>query len=295
MKFFSSDISFLYSVVSQVAETIDGPRSVDKLCTLAESLALLKESIRAEVDEKRTELSDGLPKDDDQAGELDDQAESEGKGLGLVDELERLTVVLLASIATKSEGMLASFSPDNMRRLVSVYTLLPFEADSLIRAMESEVESRKALLLSLPEVSIDNMLKDAMSSSDAVKKELFTKTDSSRFAAIKNGIVSMFLSNEDSEPEESTLEEELALMIEKSINSTILAASTIQKLGNLTGTSFDSLGEQALEGQLFELGQCEELIASYRRIEFSTGAIKSRYDKERRRVISKRVLSRLLP
>mmetsp|Transcript_10800 Transcript_10800/g.16492 ORF Transcript_10800/g.16492 Transcript_10800/m.16492 type:complete len:94 (-) Transcript_10800:185-466(-) len=43
-----------------------------------------------------------------------------------------------------------------------------------------------------------------------------------------------------------------------------------------------------------ELGRCIELISSYHRIEFKTGARRSRYDEKRRSGIRKRVLSRLL-
>ena len=49
------------------------------------------------------------------------------------------------------------------------------------------------------------------------------------------------------------------------------------------------------EGTAFELGRCQELVASYRRIDFATGTRQSRYDKDRRKEIAKRALSRLFP
>jgi hypothetical protein len=57
----------------------------------------------------------------------------------------------------------------------------------------------------------------------------------------------------------------------------------------------DSLLASLHEDAAFELGRAIELIENYKRIEFSTGRRRSRYDSERRKEIAKRVLSRLIP
>ena len=84
-------------------------------------------------------------------------------------------------------------------------------------------------------------------------------------------------------------------MIRESTAIASKAADRAEELRSASGVSLDSLVQNLKQGSAFELGRCNELIENYRRVEFSTGKQRSRYDRERTKDIAKRVLSRLLP
>ena len=91
------------------------------------------------------------------------------------------------------------------------------------------------------------------------------------------------------------MSEELASLIQRAAAQTSKAKRRVDALGKGARFSIDDVVEDVDQSVALELGRCQELVESYRRIEFSTGTQRSRYDKERRKDISKRVLSRLSP
>ena len=134
----------------------------------------------------------------------------------------------------------------------------------------------------------------------SVNTTLFGDENSdSPFSAIKNGIRSFFQGSEGSEDaekkDENNLTDELISLIQESTASASNAANRAEKLRLSSGVSLDSMLQDLKLGTGFELGRCNELIENYRRIEFSTGEQRSRYDRERTKDVAKRVLSRLLP
>ncbi|KAL3913357.1 MAG: hypothetical protein SGARI_000695 [Bacillariaceae sp.] len=151
--------------------------------------------------------------------------------------------------------------------------------------------------------TLDRLLRDADKKASIVRSTLYEEADKSFLDNIKTGFMSLFGSTSDDESgtEETDIDEkdvdmteEIAGMIQASIESTSAAASRAQSeevvLQVRVGNVLDSLREDVS----FELGRALELIENYDRIEFSTGKRRSRYDSERRKEIAKRVLGRLL-
>jgi len=319
MKFLSSDPIFLLKVLNEVVSKAGAVDTSADLCNLAESVATLKEALKvgpskksAKEATKTDESSDKTDEDGFQdSGSLEDNnvdsnptfreetstpidSDSINKELGLACDK------LLLSIANQAMNVAEKLTAGDIRRLLVVYSLLPFQADDLLHRLEEEVSNRLSDLETLPSKSFEAFMARAQSSSKALNSTLFEEETSSRFGSIKKNLLSMFRSTDGGESNEENLEEnnlteELASMINASISSTSMAAQRAHQVYATSRVSFDSIIHGIDAGSSFELGRCEELIANYRRIEFSTGTRRSRYDKERRKDIAKRVLSRLLP
>ena len=167
----------------------------------------------------------------------------------------------------------------------------------MINNLSEEVEHRLSHLQRSPDGSFESLLKNTRSKTISVNTTLFGDEGSdSPFSIIKNGILSFFHAADDSEKkEENNLTDELASMIRESTAIASKAADRAEELRSASGVSLDSLVQNLKQGSAFELGRCNELIENYRRVEFSTGKQRSRYDRERTKDIAKRVLSRLLP
>lgn len=308
MKYFQSDSEFLHQVLNVVDSKAGDVKSVEDLCFLAETLALLKEALKAgdekisdskptkpETDELFTndeETASATPESDNDMGALEQQ------DVSVEDSMILLCDGLLASMAEQAKSEVSSASALELQRLLSVYSLLPFQADVLVDTIEAEVNARLPKSGNQPMIMVEDLLHQAREKSEFVQKELFQDEESSGMrAALKNGIMSLFRSVESADGNESsdTLPKEIASMIQDSITTTVEASSALQQMQESLHVSIDSIGQRNSEGTYFELGRCQELIANYRRVEFSTGTRRSRYDEEGRKIVSKRVLSRLLP
>lgn len=314
MKFSSSDQMLLLLVLKEVQTKVTNLQSVAELCSLAETLALLKDTLQpndlasgtgaeTSTDEKAKDETDGKESLSETTQELSSQDEESVIPVdhsAIDEEMKRACNELLVSIADRAKAMTAKLTAQDIRRLLAVYSLLPFQADDLINHLEEEISKRLSYLEGSASGSLENWLKRAKYKSDSVNSMLFEDTESSRFDCIKNGIMSLFRASDvnesvDEEGGENGLPEELATMIQESIALTSKAANRAEGMRNALRVSLDSILNGLNEGSSFELGRCQELIENYRRVEFSTGTLRSRYDKERRKDIAKRVLSRLLP
>eukprot|EP00980_Cylindrotheca_fusiformis_P007972 scaffold1697_cov120-Cylindrotheca_fusiformis.AAC.54 len=317
MNFLSSDKPFLLLVLEQIQEKAKNLKSGSQLCSLAESLGALKEglkpgktsdnskTLRPETVENSnldSETTDGTD------SELTNPKKTSGGDSGLtMDECvieKRLLdscVCALEIVGKRARDTLGSLKADEIRRLLVVYSLLPCRNDELIDDIAEEVKKRQLHLQQSPKGSIETILSSAKSSALSVNTTVFGDANSeSRFDSIKNGILAFFSTSEgDESPGETRdpdkLTEELTSSIQQSTATTSTAANSVKNLHVASGISMDSVFQNIQKGTAFELGRCVELIENYRRIEFSTGTLRSRYDKERRKEIAKRVLGRLLP
>lgn len=304
----------LLLVLKEVQTKVTNLKSVAELCSLAETLALLKDALQpndlasdtgaeTSIDKKAKDETDGKQSLSETTQELSSQDEESVIPVdhsAIDEEMKYACNELLVSVADQAKEMTAKLTAQDIRRLLAVYSLLPFQADDLINHLEEEVSKRLSYLEGSASGSLENWLKRAKYKSDSVNSILFEDTESSRFDHIKNGIMSLFRASDvnesaDEKGGENGLPEELATMIQESIALTSKAANRAEVMRNALRVSLDSILNGLNEGSSFELGRCQELIENYRRVEFSTGTLRSRYDKERRKDIAKRVLSRLLP
>lgn len=307
MKYFQNDPTYLLNVLETISVKAPNFETVEEMCSVGETLALLKEALKlgesATADPLKKKKPPNEAAEEEHSTSADDgqnktsRAAVECKSESTEDKLIKLCDKILTLIAVRAQKGVKDFSAKDLRRLLSIYSLLPLQADDLVNDADAEIRSRLSSLLKIrPPNSVEKYFRDAKHKSELVQQEFFQEAESSGLTAVKNGIMSLFRSTDEAEStEEKALPEALAAMIQDSINSNIEASAALQEMQDTLDVSIDSIAQRSSEGTHFELGRCQELIANYRRMEFSTGNRRSRYDKERRMVISKRVLSRLLP
>lgn len=303
MKYSHSDPKFLFHVLEEVSGKVGQLGTIDELCSLAETLALLKETLKTveapsqRISSRKLEvINDDKESTVNLCVDSDDvPLMSESTATRAENELATACDEVLTIISQKSRGFAKRLTTSELRRILTVYSLLPFQADDLINEIELEVTARLPSAEDQSLIMLEKTLQEAKERSETLQKTLFHETGWYGLTALKNGLISFFRSSDGNESEETKLSEDLVEMIQASINSTVEAATLLQEMKDSLRISIDSIGQSNREKTYFELGRCQELIANYRRIEFSTGSRRSRYDKERRRDISRLVLSRLLP
>ena len=117
--------------------------------------------------------------------------------------------------------------------------------------------------------------------------------DSNPVAALKKGIKSLFSPSTEQEKEISEEMQRFTSEIGSLLNRVAALDKCMEQIGIASNVHTDTALQRIMEGANFELGRCHDLIDNYRRIEFSTGRRRSRYDYNKD--IGKRLLSRLIP
>jgi len=211
---------------------------------------------------------------------------------------------LLSEVAKEATHKVPDFAAAEIRKLLLVYFVLLFRADGIIDAFEVEITRRLAALDSAASMSDDRSIQklvqvaadSSLEAGNALSK--LHKDEGSSLSSIKSGIKSLFSSDKEDEtaPEEDSSKlEELSDLVNRAAASACEAAARVERVGRGAEVNAEMTLRGVEEGAAFELGRCQELVASYRRIDFATGTRQSRYDKERRKEIAKRCLSRLFP
>jgi hypothetical protein len=312
MKRTPADLSFMLSVLRRILVLLSEVTSPEELCGIAESVGLFKESIKGmKMKNSHYSTTESSSSATAKVGECAEQIQEDELILSPLAEVtsnfQDLAMVsdeLLVSIAAFAKGMANRLTAVQIRRLLTVYSLLPFKDDEMIELFASEVSVRMAMLEDLSKNhTLNVLLQDAARKSSHVQSVLFENAEKSFFDSMKNGFMSLFSSGSDESEnnaqekadESATTTEKIAPMIQGSIEATLHAGSRAQTDEATLKVSIDSVLRSLEESASFELGRALELIENYRRIEFSTGNRRSRYDRERRNDIAKRVLSRLLP
>jgi len=220
---------------------------------------------------------------------------------------------LLSLLSRQATEMIKDLRTQSIRTILMLFAVLPFQADECVEAMEREVAFRRSLLETAAHRNVDELLQQAASAAFDVKRTLFgddhSKGSKSPFANLRNGIKSIFGSSsattEDdgknppddvAESGDETDGDRLAILkVKEALQRIIDTASAIENVQKSCHLSLDQSLVAPQQEALFELGRCSELVEQYRRIDFASGSRISRFDQERRRDMTKRVLSRKLP
>lgn len=318
MNYLASDKAFLLNILKAVEKQTLELKCHD-LCYIAELIALLKDGLSPGHPSDTPKKNDKEPlSDTTQTTERDElneersgetNAESKfvereessfqsGKS-SIEQELQQSCDAILTTVGAAATKNAPRLPLGDIRRLLAVYSLLPFQDDALIESLFSVVTLRKTHLELLPRESLGSLLRTARSRAESIKDTAIGNIETeSVFEQLKNGFMSFFSSMEATEPKESDdkmLTEELLALVQDCIDKASMASKSAEDLQRALGVSIDSILSRMKRGTAFELAQCKELIENYHRINFVTGKSRSRYDKARARDIAKRVLGRLLP
>jgi hypothetical protein len=300
---FSSDQPFLLRVLTRISKQIPGISTGNDLCSLAETIGILKEASKISPEKKEVHNEIEVPSETIKEDETSSSQINNPENISVQEQLSSRSGDVLNSIAEIATELSKQLTANEIRRLLEVYSLLPFQADTLIDCLSEEVSNRLAALRNLKKTqTLDILLKDASRKSSVVRSSLFDDSNASLFGSIKAGIMSFFGSTNDEQHEADQINdegtkmtEEIASIIQDSISASSDAASRAEADQSALQISLDNVIQTLEEEASFELGRSQELIENYHRTEFTTGERRSRYDKDRKNYISKRVLSRLLP
>ena len=298
MKMTSSHESFILEVLLKISEKIPNVATGSELCTLAEAIGILKEASKSNSAKEEESIDE----------EINEEAENEetSEAEDVQEKINSISEQILNSIAALIIDRAETLTANEIRRLLEVYSLLPFQADEMISCLSNEVSNRLEVLSDLQDDQpLSNLMDDASQKSSVVKTSLFDETNTSVFESMKVKFFSFFSSSnkEDSDDEVvnevndegANLTEEIASAIQDSISATREVSKRAKTYQTALHVPLDMIIQNQMEGAAFELGRSLELIENYHRTEFSTGERRSRYDRNRKNYIAKRVLSRLLP
>lgn len=227
---------------------------------------------------------------------------------GMFNELRLQCNHILSELANEASRKTSRLRSQELRKLVQIYAIMPFQADCMVDAIAKEVSTR----LSAMEISSSKSITDDVLSlvRDAAGSAMEAAATISKFSpdgkastkSFTDGIKAFFdrgFSSQEDDALESQNESESALVdlaerVNQAAASACKAAARIERIEKGALLDAETAFRSVEEGAAFELGRCRELIASYRRMDFETGKRKSRYDKIRRKGIEKRILSRLI-
>jgi hypothetical protein len=283
-----TDKPFLLDVLRCVSTIIPLLEDGSQYCDIVDSLGALKASLDADAGSENV--------------------------ISVELELAELSESMLSAVAVQTIEHVGSLSAVELRRLLTVYSLSPFKSDDLVNSIETEVIRREEELDSLESRERGRDLLRSAASSARTVISAFTEESTngdSALSAIKNGLWSLFrqsnakenASNDKDDAsddipddrEEEGVQEKLHIQIERALHSIVEAVDYLEQSGDVSSISEDQVVQRLEGGVLFELGRCRQLVEHYRRIDFDSGSSTSRFDQERRRVMVKRVLSRLHP
>ncbi len=298
-KMTSSHQSFVLEVLKKISEKVPNVTSGADLCSLAEAIGILKEASKTSSPKNKETTNDEV--ESELVDEEVVQSEEIQKQISIISDQ------MLNSVASLTIDFVEKLTANEIRRLLEVYSLLPFQADATIASLSDEVSRRLEALQSLQkDQGLASLLKDASKKGSVVKSSLFDDSNTSLFESMRVKFFSIFRSSnnnvgEDDEVVQQTddegtkLTEEIASVIQDAISATSNASKRADADQSALTLSLDKIIQNLEEGASFDLGRSLELIENYHRTEFATGERRSRYDKDRKNYITKRVLSRLLP
>jgi len=278
------------------------------VCDLTETVSRLESLLVEESEDKlvsastaetnRTAETENLERGEVPSASVSPPDDQEQIGSDLRAEVVR-TMAVLSCRSTELVGVMTA---TELRRLVTVYSLSPYRADKLLDKIEHEVERRTEQLKELVRSSsatVQDRLLDITSQAELLRKTLRGESESP-FAGLRDRLRNFFVGEDETEQDGDATEKAEAQakhleMADETLTSVIGFGEYADILTSTCRSSLDKATQNMEEGALFELGRCNELIAHYRRINFDSGKRENRYDQESRRVVTKRILSRLLP
>jgi hypothetical protein len=310
----TNDPSFVIKVLQATGTKLDSLQTGHELVDFARTAAKLRRAAKSLEHHLSDETANGSNSKDDksedsspnkkeintQSAADEPQLEHHNSTKMVVHGILDSSTQVLTKVSEVAIEMVKDLSAEEMSDLLLIYSTIPLQVDDLVNAIDDETRRRlKVLGFKGPTESVQDLARRAFDCSILTSNTLSSEAESSSaIDTIKNGIKSIFGVNEDRAEVSEEDMAALAALAETAQRTTTLIQETLGRMEQIrqgTGRDTESLLRGVEQGAAIELGRCQELVAAYRRIDFSTGIRTRRYDIARRRDISKRILSRLFP
>ena len=292
------DKHYLNQLLAHMLHASTSIQDAHDICDVLESLMTLKSMI----DEEEPVFAAGDVEKNITATVTDESSpeQTEEKCEGKSTETAIIYKPLLTAVALAAIDVLPKFTAEGMLRIVTVLCNAPFQCDDLVAAIEGEIDQREKNLAE--RTDLETAIQTALSSVLSIKSAILAEggeDSKSPLSAVQNGLRSIFRhTTKDSDdeipdkPESAQTPDHLVDI--KEVEEFLVAATSAL---NLLQASFEADTKLPVNGvdQEFALSRCRVAIDQYRRIDFRQGSQETRFDQQRRRDISKKLLSRLLP
>lgn len=206
---------------------------------------------------------------------------------------------LLAQVAIAATSRLDQMTAGEMRRLLLIYAGLPSKADEFIDAADKEISKRleAAKYVTNLHESANRAATAARGSWDALADK--SDSDISPLASLRKGLRNLFVVSHDQDEdkdseEESTKLRQVADLLTETATTANMVTDHFARVSKLTNQDPGMVLSTEQRGAVFELSRCQELIESYRRVNFGTGKRLSRQDTGHRKDVAKQVISRII-
>jgi hypothetical protein len=273
MNVVASDRTYVHDVLEFVQQRVSSMTDEHELCQLVQSIGRLKSSMESLTDVAETSLLEVKTNETSAESKPDDEAVLPIQQYSL-SEVDKVCDKLLSALSGRLLKKVKDVrSIKTFRKVLMVFSLLPYRTDKLVDAIETEISERIGELVG--DTPIEDLLSRAISEVSAARREPNDESPASPLHAVKNGLKSFFGSTEKEESDEYYFSATVNFPLPPEEKARVI----------------DSFRQDLL----LELGRCSELIAQYRRIDFDAGVRGSRFDQEARRDMAKRLLSRHLP
>jgi hypothetical protein len=199
----------------------------------------------------------------------------------------RYAINILHHIANTTEAEVQSLAARDLRNILSCFVSLPFRVDNLIAAIKDEI-IRRQKSTEQRELASRKLQQALLHIKPEVVKQISQIQNTEPSKAIKRLIRTFGKEKKRKEEDEEDQEEEPFL-------SSISLADLIEVILTTVEVRDKEVNFPLHESDRVEYGRIQELINQYDRIDFESGARLSRFDKEAQRIMTKRMMSRLLP
>ena len=300
----------LENAMKNLEQRIDtfGPGDTYLLCRLTVALSRLLRAPASAPSSNNVKDKKMKPTNDEEAKEADDSAENEEQVIENLsptslmgddespsdsaiakrdqEEIRKRARDLLGLVLEQAAARIDDMSGEQIRRILLHVVLLPYQADEFVEAAETEVHKRlSALDADAATASFGSLEELSQQTADAAV-DIATSLSTSSSGAGDNPF--KFL-------KKGGKGKDLAAEANRAAASACEAAARLDRIHRGAHLKGEEILHQIEQGAAFELGRCLTLLERYRRIEFADDSFsrQSRYDDERRKIIGKRVCSRL--
>ena len=203
------------------------------------------------------------------------------------EEIRKEARLLLGLVLEQAAARISDMSGEQIRRILLHVALLPYQADEFIEAAETEVHKRLSALNADAETTGFGSLEELSQQTADAAIDVATSLSTSPPGEAGEGPFKFL--------KKGGKAKDLAAEANRAAASACEAAARLDRIHRGAHLKGEEILHQIEQGAAFELGRCLTLLERYHRIEFSEDSFsrRSRYDDERRKIIGKRVCSRL--
>ena len=207
-----------------------------------------------------------------------------------IEKIPLHTANLLHQIADATVENIRTLKTSELRSILHRLVALPFPVDDLVAAAEKEIDRRQsgsdenALALAKLQDALHQIPLDVL-------KQLGEISNSHQCKKVKKVLRWLVREQKGKHKDEEISADDM----HASDDTQFTLEDVVEIIFAATEVKSSQVDFPTDQSDFVEYGRIQELISQYRRIDFESGARRSRFNQEGQRLMAKRMMSRLLP